>query len=143
MVETKDDIIAQKVEEISEGVMFRTYRKSEAMAIILIEKSNENIVKMIATMLYQVVLGLYEDYYNVRKGRNKAVWEKKLKGHIVILKKACEILVYYNIVSRDDIDSFVYEDSISDDVDFPRVTTVATSLLRQLHEFDTMAIFRC
>lgn len=139
LVETVDDRIAQKIEEISEGVMWRTYRKSEALAIIILEKSDENIVKMIAAMLYQVVLGLFEDYYNVRKGREKQVWEKELCEHISLLRKATEFLIYYNIVSRGDIDNFIFEDNLAADVDFPRVATVAATLMEKLHKWDYTA----
>jgi hypothetical protein len=137
-----DDRIAQKVEDVSEEILFRTYKRAETTTTILIQKSDENITKMCAVMLYQVVLGLFDDYYNVRKGRDRMAWEKELRDHISLLRKVSEILVFYNIVSRNEIEDFVFEDTLSDDVDFPRVATVASGLLTALHEFDTMAIFK-
>lgn len=142
MVHNIDDKIAQKVEDLTETIMLRTYKRAEDTATILIQKSEENITKMCAVMLYQVVLGLFDDYYNVRKGRNKKAWEKELRDHITLLRKVSEILIYYGIVCRDEIENFVFEDNLSEDVDFPRVATVASGLLTELHEFDTMAIFR-
>lgn len=137
-----DERIAQKVEDVAEAIMLRTYKRAEITTTILIQKSDENVTKMSAVMLYQVILGLLDDFYNVRCGRDKKAWENELRGHISLLRKASEILVFYNIVSKDEIEDFVFEDTLSDDVDFPRVATVASGLLQQLHEFDTMAIFR-
>jgi hypothetical protein len=129
--------------EKQENSLCKSYKLAEEIASTLIVRADEIAIKMSAAILYQVVLGLYDDFYNIRSGRKKKVWEKGLKNHILLMRKAYKILLYYGIISKNQVESFVFENGpLPENLDFAEVASVATGLLVELQEWDTTAFLK-
>lgn len=124
------------IEKKEEADMQRYLEKGQTIAVDIIQYCDEVITKMCAIKLYESLLGLFDDYYNVYYGRHRKAWEKDLKAHIIAIRKTCKLMLSYGLISKNQIANFVFEDDpLKDDsVTFPMVASVVFGLLITIGE---------
>lgn len=137
-----------KISEIAidkeETDMQDMFERGQNVAVCLIQYADENVTKMSATKLYESLLGVYDDYYNVCYGRGRKAWEKNLKNHILSIRKTCRIMLSYGIISRAQLPKYLFDDDpfMDNTVNFQRVESLVLALLYELKTFDTVAVFK-
>ena len=129
-----------EIEEKEENDIQYFYKVGQSIAVDLIQYRDEIITKMCAVKLYESLLGVYDDYYNIGYGRKRRVWEKVLKNHILAIRKTCRMMLSYGLILKAQIPNYIFNDDpfAENTVDFRRVESLIFGLLTELQRFNNI-----
>ena len=131
-----------QLEEKEENNIIKFFKSGERVFIELIQNAEDINIKDCAIRLYQVHVKVFDDFYNVYYGRNREVWGKHLKKHILTLRKALIYMKSLGLLLATEIPNYVFAKDpleIEDEsVNFPMVQYLTYSLLYDLQTINTL-----